>query len=207
MGEEVPVPESCAGCGSCCTIYDGISIGDKEHWLIKNKKPLPEFEKYIVPQPTCRIERCQVSRFKLKIVNDPVKHCLAFDLDKKICTIYEHRPQVCRDYPRGCHQCRQILLMDKLKMRQYEAHNAALRQVYTPPPQAWTQENHFVQPCFHYAVVDGKQTDIICNVCYAYAPTIAEIVHEGWCTPQRRDEQTLGKRLVEAIPVLEEVPA
>ena len=35
--------------------------------------------------------------------------CVALDAVTKLCTIYENRPQVCRDFERGSGLCRDVL--------------------------------------------------------------------------------------------------
>jgi Fe-S-cluster containining protein len=36
--------------------------------------------------------------------------CIALDLRTRLCTIYDTRPQTCRDFTRGSDLCRKILL-------------------------------------------------------------------------------------------------
>jgi Fe-S-cluster containining protein len=78
----------CAGCGKCCHLLVELSSG-------------VDFvpEEFVVEHSGVR---CMDQR------GDGA--CAALDADTNRCTIYEQRPQVCRDFNRGSDLCRRILV-------------------------------------------------------------------------------------------------
>jgi len=85
--EDIPI---CAGCGRCCHLVVELREGD----LVP--------EALIVEHDTVR---CMDQRGN--------GACVALDAVTQLCTIYETRPQTCRDFNRGGNLCRSILLKPK----------------------------------------------------------------------------------------------
>ncbi len=76
----------CAGCGRCCHLVVELREGDV----------VPE--EFVVEREGARCMDQQ---------GDGA--CVALDPVTRLCTIYEDRPQTCRDFHRGEPLCRQIL--------------------------------------------------------------------------------------------------
>jgi Fe-S-cluster containining protein len=76
----------CAGCGRCCHLVVELRAGDR----------VPE--ELVVEHDGVR---CMDQR------GDGA--CIALDPSTRLCTLYETRPQTCRDFHRGETLCRQIL--------------------------------------------------------------------------------------------------
>jgi Fe-S-cluster containining protein len=78
---------ACVGCGQCC------------HQVVE-LAPLTDFipEEYVVEHDGVR---CMEQR------GDGA--CVALDRVTRLCTIYEFRPQVCRDFQRGEALCRRAV--------------------------------------------------------------------------------------------------
>jgi Fe-S-cluster containining protein len=77
---------ACAGCGRCCHLVVELRPGDA------------------VPEELVAVHagvRCMDQR------GDGA--CVALDPATLLCTIYERRPQTCRDFHRGEKLCREIL--------------------------------------------------------------------------------------------------
>ncbi len=77
---------ACAGCGRCCHLVVELRPGD------------------IVPEELVAVHagvRCMDQH------GDGA--CVALDPATRLCTIYETRPQTCRDFTRGEALCRKIL--------------------------------------------------------------------------------------------------
>jgi uncharacterized protein len=86
--DEVP---ACAGCGKCCHLVVELdaTVDDVPEELVVEREGL----------------RCLDQR------GDGA--CVALDTVTRLCTIYERRPQVCRDFRRGESLCRRILLSSR----------------------------------------------------------------------------------------------
>jgi Fe-S-cluster containining protein len=76
----------CAGCGRCCHLVVELRAGDV----------VPE--EFVAEREGAR---CMDQR------GDGA--CVALDPVTKLCTIYDSRPQTCRDFTRGEAICRRIL--------------------------------------------------------------------------------------------------
>ena len=76
----------CAGCGRCCHLVVELRPGDHVD------------EQFVVEHDGVR---CLDQR------GDGA--CVALDAVTQLCTIYETRPQTCRDFARGENLCRMIL--------------------------------------------------------------------------------------------------
>ncbi len=87
--DDIPL---CAGCGRCCHLVVELRAGDQ----------VPEA--YVVEHDGVR---CMDQRGN--------GACVALDAETQLCTIYEQRPQTCRDFNRGDALCRQVLLRAKSK--------------------------------------------------------------------------------------------
>lgn len=81
--DDVPL---CAGCGRCCHLVVELRSGDV----------VPE--RYVAEREGARF---------LDQRGDGA--CVALDPETKLCTIYETRPQTCRDFNRGEPLCRRTL--------------------------------------------------------------------------------------------------
>lgn len=82
--EDVP---ACAGCGKCCHLVVELSPRGDD---------VPE--EFVVEHAGVR---CMDQR------GDGA--CVALDPVTSLCTIYERRPQVCRDFQRGESLCRRVV--------------------------------------------------------------------------------------------------
>ena len=87
----LPIPDHpdlppCAGCGRCCHLVVELRAGDvvAEHLVVEHDGV-----------------RCMDQRGN--------GACVALDAATMLCTIYETRPQTCRDFTRGESICRRIL--------------------------------------------------------------------------------------------------
>jgi Fe-S-cluster containining protein len=77
---------ACAGCGRCCHLVVELRPGDS----------VPE--EFVTEHNGAR---CMDQRGN--------GACVALDPVTMLCTIYEQRPQTCRDFSRGSEICRRIL--------------------------------------------------------------------------------------------------
>ena len=84
-GDELP---ACAGCGRCCHLVVELAPGDHA---------VPE--EFVVEREGAR---CMDQRGN--------GACMALDPATNLCTIYELRPQVCRDFARGSAICQNLVL-------------------------------------------------------------------------------------------------
>lgn len=82
----LPVIPPCAGCGRCCHLVVELRPGDRiaEGLVVEHDGV-----------------RCMDQRGN--------GACVALDAVTQLCTIYENRPQTCRDFARGENLCRMIL--------------------------------------------------------------------------------------------------
>lgn len=78
---------ACAGCGQCC------------HLLVELVAGVDDVPEELVVEHSG--VRC------LEQHGDGA--CMALDLATRLCTIYERRPQVCRQFERGSGLCRGVL--------------------------------------------------------------------------------------------------
>ena len=76
----------CAGCGRCCHLVVELRPGDL----------VPEAMVVVHDGARCMDQRGDGA-------------CVALDARTRLCTIYDDRPQTCRDFARGESLCRQIL--------------------------------------------------------------------------------------------------
>lgn len=81
------VPDSCKGCGACCS---HLSVE-----LIPGKDDVPDYMTEFVKDYAVDVE-------VMKQRTDG--RCIALGKDN-ICTIYNRRPQVCKDFERGKPEC------------------------------------------------------------------------------------------------------
>src|SRR5665213_2289761 len=78
---------ACAGCGSCC------------HLVVELRQGIDDVpEEFVVEHDGVR---CMEQRGN--------GACVALDPLTRLCTIYERRPQTCRDTNRGSFPCREAL--------------------------------------------------------------------------------------------------
>ncbi len=88
----------CLKCvGYCCSIYERVEVTDRDlkrlakHFGVKPKTAARKFT-HIHPESKERV---------LKRVPDRIfeETCMFLDQQRRVCTIYDGRPQVCRDWP------------------------------------------------------------------------------------------------------------
>ena len=97
----------CKGCGACCFMdYGGVFLVPKDV-----KRLPPEFVRYN-------------SRLKTVVTEPFGEHCIAFDPVKRVCTIYENRPNKCRNFSRGGHLCKQYVRGLKERLQRPEKANS-----------------------------------------------------------------------------------
>lgn len=82
------VPE-CEGCGRCCRLFVELREGDD-----------PPAELTVEYQGIRAMDQHSDGT------------CVALDPLTRRCTIYERRPQTCRDFTRGSALCRKVLKLD-----------------------------------------------------------------------------------------------
>lgn len=95
-------PRSCARCGGCCSHYKTVEVSPREEnvaWLQKNGYLQPEL----------------AANGTHQMILDKDRRCIG--LEGKVgelvnCSIYEHRPDACRQYVPGDAQCRTVILTD-----------------------------------------------------------------------------------------------
>lgn len=77
---------ACAGCGKCCHLVVELNPLDRvpEEWVVEHDGV-----------------RCMEQRGN--------GACVALDDATQLCTIYDSRPQVCRDFERGAALCRGVV--------------------------------------------------------------------------------------------------
>jgi Fe-S-cluster containining protein len=88
MLKELDGLPSCAGCGKCCHLLVELASGDDRvpaHLVVEHAGV-----------------RCMDQQ------GDGA--CMALHEVTRLCTIYEDRPQVCRDFERGSTLCRTVLV-------------------------------------------------------------------------------------------------
>lgn len=96
MQTDFPDLPACAGCGVCCHLLVELQPGDDA---------VPE--EYLVEHAgvVCMEQQGDGA-------------CIALDRVTQLCTIYELRPQVCRQFDRGSGLCREALGRRHLKAAQ-----------------------------------------------------------------------------------------
>ena len=88
---------NCAKCPGYCCSYPLIEIGKRDiarlarHFGLTYEQARQRFTKYDIG------EKAAVLRHRKDKIFDSV--CQFLDQDTRRCTVYESRPQVCRDYP------------------------------------------------------------------------------------------------------------
>ena len=91
------IVESCDGCGVCC--------------LQQGHPPYTDDELQYVPDDLLGPIQEHLAALEESDFGQP---CIWFDDETKQCRHYEHRPQVCRDFERGCPMCVQLRLKYKI---------------------------------------------------------------------------------------------
>lgn len=95
--QTLPVIESCDGCGACC--------------MQQGHPPYTDDERQFVPYELL----APVDEYLSSLEEDDFgQPCIWLDPDTKQCRNYEHRPQVCRDFERGCDFCVRLRLRYKV---------------------------------------------------------------------------------------------
>lgn len=81
----------CVGCGCCCK-------------YIVEVKPLQYKCDQSVPKELLEeSRRADYDVFEMK--RDNFGYCIGFDKEKRCCTLYENRPNICRKFEIGCEMC------------------------------------------------------------------------------------------------------
>jgi Fe-S-cluster containining protein len=90
--KQLPVIESCDGCGACCMQQGHPPYTDEERQYVPYEllSPIDEY----------------VASFEGE--DDTGRPCIWLDLATRSCLHYDHRPQVCRDFERGSDECRVV---------------------------------------------------------------------------------------------------
>ena len=94
------LPESCKGCKGCCT-NSGVNIFNDENILF--------------PIELTEIVRLRPDLYPGGKPFRMMRHkengeCIALDSETGICTIYDIRPKVCKDFERGSDECLSALI-------------------------------------------------------------------------------------------------
>ncbi len=91
------VPKSCVGCGCCCS-------------YIVDVDPEPGELDARVPRNMIDFDFFKHDYRGLRVMKRKDNgRCIAFDEDKKLCSIYEKRPVACREFLHGCKMCLEAL--------------------------------------------------------------------------------------------------
>jgi len=77
----------CVGCGACC-----------RGWLVQVDDP----GQYVTP---LKLTQVRPDGERYMSMDEATGACVALDTDRNVCTIYENRPQVCRDFERLSREC------------------------------------------------------------------------------------------------------
>jgi len=83
------LPDSCLGCRGCCT-NSGVNVFDTDDNRITVEMTVTTIT------PNGRVFRWMKHKEN--------KECIALN-EAGQCSIYEYRPQVCKDFERGCTEC------------------------------------------------------------------------------------------------------
>ncbi|HLL71332.1 MAG TPA: YkgJ family cysteine cluster protein [Pyrinomonadaceae bacterium] len=86
----------CLKCiGTCCSVYDQVPVTRRDVLRLARHFLLSEEE------ATRRFTKMSTSGRILRRKRDPLlgRTCMFHDLQKRVCGIYEARPQVCREWP------------------------------------------------------------------------------------------------------------
>ena len=78
----------CEDCGNCCIETEMILSDQDIEVIVNNHK--------ITLKKTDFVQKTEDNFYQLKNING---HCFFFDVEIKLCKIYEIRPQGCRFYP------------------------------------------------------------------------------------------------------------
>lgn len=86
----------CLNCvGICCSVYDHVQVSRRD------ARRLARYFGIAPEAALARFTRLSEGEIVLKRKRDPLlrRTCIFFDLEKRLCGIYEARPAVCRDWP------------------------------------------------------------------------------------------------------------
>lgn len=91
------IERKCHGCGACCQNYEpehlfGAWLNEEEYYKFSIKRP--DMLKVAVHNSSISV--------KMKLTGD--KRCIALSEDN-LCTIYEDRPKLCKDFAKGGPLC------------------------------------------------------------------------------------------------------
>jgi uncharacterized protein len=93
-----PLPTTCHGCGACCEQQAGLPI--TWYRVVEPDAPLP-------PELRAEIDETARRWGGLGVWQGPGEGapCVWYDRASHRCRHYEHRPEVCRDFPVGGEDC------------------------------------------------------------------------------------------------------
>jgi len=93
-------PENCEGCGLCC---EGIGSPVAMYTYRTSYSGPYLYRPKNLPEELAR----EIDHYfaGLKRGEEPVDHCLWFDVETRKCKHHQWRPQVCRNYQVGCESC------------------------------------------------------------------------------------------------------
>lgn len=83
----------CEGCGKCCC---GLRV------RVRPADPVPPYLTRFAPT-------WPGSRVGVYFMQQQKGRCVALDENNR-CSIYENRPQICRDFEAGCESCLELLM-------------------------------------------------------------------------------------------------
>jgi len=101
----LPIIDSCDGCGSCCLeqssppmylaylCWPDYMLKDADEDDLNRFRSLPE----------SAMQSLREYREQDELPDGEV--CIWFDEETRGCKHYEHRPQICREFERGCEAC------------------------------------------------------------------------------------------------------
>jgi Predicted Fe-S-cluster oxidoreductase len=96
MAKTLRVLYNCSKCPAFCCTYERIQITKKDLRRIASR-----FKLTIAAAQRKFTKQDEDKRMILRHRADEFfdSHCMFLDPDKRVCTIYDARPNVCRDYP------------------------------------------------------------------------------------------------------------
>ncbi len=95
------LPNDCKGCGACCMNYRPEYVYGA--WLTET-----EYCKFLIKMPSLIEILVLGTKISVKLRLTKDKRCIVLSNDN-VCTIYEERPQICKDFVKGSRLCRKHL--------------------------------------------------------------------------------------------------
>ncbi len=102
----------CVHCLKCCTEVVVVPTPYDVNRIIKATRMHPRrFLEFLTPDEISGVDEddptwliCGDTRYLMALKRDPVKGCLFLDRKRRVCSVYEHRPFLCRLYPFKLHE-------------------------------------------------------------------------------------------------------